>query len=370
MTALIVLLPVSLLLWCCGVYLLWHIPRCSGERANAATEGCTVIIPARNEAHNLPALLQSLKPQCAPGDEILVIDDHSTDNTAEVARRFGATVVTSAERPDGWTGKTWACRQGAQAARNELLLFVDADTWLSSGALSRMIATRQRRGGMLSVQPFHCMRKPYERLSMLFNIMVMIGVDAFSMNARRHPPSGSFGPCILCTRTEYLAAGGHEAVRDSVLENLALGPLFGKKGIRVSCFGGRDTLCYRMYPGGIGELVEGWTKGFATGAAKTPATTMALTVAWIAGASIASINPLAAFAASSATAGAVAAVAVYVLYCGQLWWMARRIGNFGPAACALLPVHLLFFTVIYLRSFFAIFIRKEVRWKGRTVSVR
>jgi len=368
MTATIALPAVSMLLWCCGLYLLWRIPLCSGKRDDAASEGCTIIIPARDEEHNLPRLLQSLRGQCTPDDEILVVNDHSTDRTADAARGNGATVVESAARPGGWTGKTWACWQGAQTARNDLLLFIDADTWFATGALDRMLATRRQAGGMLSVQPFHCMRKPYERLSILFNIMVMIGVDAFSPHAGRRPPSGSFGPCVLCTRKEYFAAGGHRAVRDSVLENLALGPLFRRAGSTIACYGGRDTLCYRMYPGGIGELIEGWTKGFATGAAHTPPLTMALTILWIAGAFISSIAAVLSFV-SSATAVPVAAVLGYSLYCGQLYWMARRIGNFGPVTCLLLPVHLLFFTLIYARSFIAIFIRKKVRWKGRTVSI-
>ncbi|MBN1308890.1 MAG: glycosyltransferase [Chitinispirillaceae bacterium] len=359
----------ALLLWWCGTWLLWRIPHCSGQRGDQASEAVTVIIPARNEAHNLPKLLQSLKPQLAEYDEIIVVDDHSTDRTADVAYDGGATVLRSAARPEGWTGKTWACWQGAQAARNERLLFIDADTWFADGALGRMISTLQRKGGLVSVQPFHCMRNPYERLSLLFNIMVMIGVDAFSLRSGHRAPAGSFGPCILCNRTDYFRVGGHEAVRATVLENLALGPLFLKAGITVSCFGGRGTLFYRMYPKGLRELVEGWTKGFATGAAQTPPITMALTVGWISGAFMATITPVYFLIVPSGGILRIAVSGVFALYCGQTFWMARRIGNFGIMACALLPVHLLFFSWIYLRSFVAIFIRKKVTWKGRDVPV-
>lgn len=358
----------ALLLWWCGTYLLWHIPLCSGVRDAEAAEGLTVIIPARNEEHNLPKLLQSLVPQLTCSDKILVINDHSVDATAVVARDNGATVLQSTDRPEGWTGKTWACWQGAQAAETELLLFVDADTWFANGALGRIVATRQQHGGLVSVQPFHCLRKPYERLSMLFNLMVMIGVDAFSMRARRRPPGGSFGPCLLCSRKDYFTVGGHKAVRKTVLENLALGPLFQKEGISVSCFGGRDTLFYRMYPHGFHELIEGWTKGFATGAANTPPVIMVLTVGWITGAFIAAISLGVSFCSMSIPIPVVAII-VYMLYCIQLYWMVRRIGDFGMIASVLFPVHLLFFAWLYLRSFIAIFIRKKIRWKGRDIPV-
>jgi 4,4'-diaponeurosporenoate glycosyltransferase len=365
----LITLIAALLLWWCGTFLLWRIPLCAGERGDRASEAVSVIIPARNESHNLPKLLQSLKPQLAAYDEIIVIDDHSTDHTGDVAHDNGATVLRSAIRPEGWTGKTWACWQGAQTARNRILLFVDADTWFAQGALGRMVATWRQHAGLVSIQPFHCMRKPHERLSMLFNIMVMIGVDAFSLHAGRRPPSGSFGPCLLCDRKEYFSVGGHKAVRETVLENLALGPLFLEVGIPVSCFGGRGTLFYRMYGDGVTELVEGWTKGFATGAAHTPPLTMVFTVGWITGAFIATIALIYFLMVSSGSGIRIAVSGVFALYCGQLFWMARRIGNFGITACTLLPVHLLFFSWIYLRSFTAIFIRKKVTWKGRDVPV-
>jgi 4,4'-diaponeurosporenoate glycosyltransferase len=368
MTPVIVAAAVAFVLWWAGLYLLWRVPLCTGSRQGSVMHGCTVIVPARNEAHNLPRLLESLKPQLAADDEVLVVDDHSDDDTPGVAAAHGARLIESKERPDGWTGKTWACWQGAQSASNELLVFVDADTWLARDSLERMIGTLGQRRGLVSVQPYHCMEKPHERLSALFNLMVLIGVDAFALGRVNRAPSGSFGPCILCSKEDYFLAGGHERVRGMVLENLALGPLFQQAGLPVSCYGGARTVFFRMYPGGIGELVEGWTKGFASGAARTPPLTMALAVTWISGAFSAAIVA----ATAAVTPGLLpkaAAGAVYAVYAGQLYWMLRRVGNFGIAACILFPIHLLFFALIYSKSFVAIFVRKSVRWKGRTVSV-
>ncbi len=359
---------ITVFCWCIGIYLLWRIPVCSGTRIKSEQCGCSIVVPARNEAANLPRLLATLTQQLGPSDEIVVIDDQSTDATPAIAREHGARVIHSRERPDGWTGKTWACWQGAQASRNEVLLFVDADTWFAPTAVGRMVATLQRRGGLVSVLPYHRMYKPHERLSALFNLMIAMGVDAFTLRGVNRKPSGSFGPCILCSKHDYFAVGGHARVRGLVLENLNLGRLFQEAGLGIRCYGGAGTLFVRMYPRGVRELIDGWSKGLASGASHTRPPTMALILAWISGAFAAAILTGVAIGARDRREGA-AALSSYALYGGQLFWMLRRIGNYGIITCLLFPLHLLFFTLVYLHSFVVVSIRRKVRWKGRAVTV-
>jgi GT2 family glycosyltransferase len=98
----------------------------------------SVIVPARNEATRLPRLLEALS--AAPGPvEVLVVDDGSTDGTAAVARAAGATVL-SVEPPPGWSGKAHACWAGAEAARGDVLVFVDADVEVHPNAFRRIRA--------------------------------------------------------------------------------------------------------------------------------------------------------------------------------------------------------------------------------------
>ncbi len=114
-----IILFVALALWSAGFLLLGRLRPCARAGAAAPPLSVSVIIPARNEEHNLPTLLRSLASQAVKPHEILVVDDGSTDRTAEVARQLGATVIASKPLPDGWRGKTWACHQGAQAATGE-----------------------------------------------------------------------------------------------------------------------------------------------------------------------------------------------------------------------------------------------------------
>ena len=136
----LILLLVTLALWAAGFLLLRRLRPCAEVSAPRPTPTVSIIIPARNEEHNLPTLLRSLAAQSVKPHEIIVVDDGSTDRTAEVARQLGATVIASQPLPDGWRGKTWACHQGAQAATGELLLFVDADTWFEPDGLARVLS--------------------------------------------------------------------------------------------------------------------------------------------------------------------------------------------------------------------------------------
>ena len=99
-----------------------------------------MVIPARNEADALPALLASVLPQLGANDECLVADDGSTDATAAVARARGATVFAVPPVPDGWIGKCWAIHSGTERATGELLVFLDADVTLAPDALDRLDA--------------------------------------------------------------------------------------------------------------------------------------------------------------------------------------------------------------------------------------
>jgi 4,4'-diaponeurosporenoate glycosyltransferase len=306
----------------------------------------SVIIPARNEAHNLPRLLGSLAAQTPAPREILVVDDSSTDGTAEVAREFGATVIAPGPLPDGWRGKPWACHQGAQAAQGNWLLFMDADTWLEPGGLDRALALRP--AGALSIGPYHAVRRAYEDLSVFFNVCMTAGTV----------PDGLAGQFLLVSRTHYQRAGGHAAVRGRILENFVLAEQFRAAGVPLRSVTGKGILSFRMYPGGFRDLVEGWTKGFAAGAGGTPRGTLALVIAWLSGLMLA---PLAGVLTGEwALWGPACALGSL-----QVAWLGRKLGSFGWPLLLLYPVPLGFFFGLFAWS--ALKSGRKVTWKGREI---
>ncbi|MFA6232628.1 MAG: glycosyltransferase family 2 protein [Bacteroidota bacterium] len=362
----IVLIAAAAIFYFAGFVFLFRIPICSAQPGGKEPPyAISVIIPARNEAGNLPRLLSSLNAQSATIAEIIVVDDHSTDGTAAIATAHGAAVLPSQPLPAGWVGKAWACWQGAKAAQGDLFVFLDADVWLLSDGLRKIVATYAHRPGALSIAPFHVTEKPYEQLSAFFNIIMMGSINAFGLPGVADEPTGLFGPSLIVSRDHYFAVGGHAEVKQHILENFFLSREFLAKEIPIVCCGGKGALSFRMYPHGIAELYHGWSKAFATGAGNTPAISLTVIIVWLSGMIIAAVNVAAGYAVFGPDfllAGGV----VYLAYAAQLQWMLRRIGRFAWYTAMVYPVPLVFFIVVFIRSAI-ITSRGDVQWKNRTV---
>lgn len=326
--------------WRLAARLRWHAASGTSQVDPAEV---SIIIPARNEAHNLPKLLGALSDQPVRPMEVIVMDDGSDDGTAAVARELGAIVEVPGELPEGWRGKAWACSRGAMVARGKWLLFLDADTWFEPGGLAKLLASH--RSGALAVIPRHVVRKPYEELSAFFNLLMVLGTL----------PQGLAGQCLLISREDYDSVGGHGAVRSKVLENVNLAPILRSSGAITSSMVGQDLISFRMYPEGLRELMEGWTKGFAAGAASTPKRTILLIAVWFSALIGAAIVPF------FHPWGNL----LYLLFAMQLGWMLRRVGNFSWITALIYPVPLSFYLIVFIRSLGRA--GKDVRWKGRKI---
>lgn len=355
--------------WLCGWWLLWSVPllwRRAGETP-VQRPRLSVIVPARDEAASLPHLLRSLRSELRAGDELIVVDDRSTDATAQLAAAAGASVIAAPALPPGWTGKSWACDNGVRAAEGELLVFLDADVRLRAGALDAVAGLHAEHGGLVSVQPFHETEHAYERLSALFNVVSFMGVGAASPQ-RRGRADGAFGPCLVCAPADYARVGGHAAVRGEVVEDLALARSFDEAGLPVTVRGGGELIRFRMYPGGLRQLVEGWTKNLAVGAGTVPVVRSAGVAAWITALLVTvqwQIEHLA-----GGGPGAVTVVAAYLAVVLQLRTFFARLGDFGLRWAVAYPLLLGVFVAVFIRSLYATSVRRSVMWRGRSIPVR
>lgn len=331
--------------WLIGWLLLQIVP----DFPTAAEGECapiSVIIPARNEAENLPQLLASLTAQNPPPAEIIVVDDDSTDRTAEIARDFGARVLASQPLPNGWRGKAWACQQGADSASHETFIFMDADTRFEADGLQSVCNAFAKKGGALSLAAFQTLEKPFEQLSAFFIWVMTVGSELF-------------GPFLMVSKTDYQKAGGHAAVKNQVLENVHLANKFRAAGISVSCFRGRGVLSIRMYSDGLRELSNGWKKAFATGAGQTPPRRMAGIILWLsAAAGVAIMLPVSTVTGYSFALWAL----LYALFAMQLFCQLRRLGQFSFLTTLFYPMTLVFFFALFAQSAS----QKKQTWKGRT----
>jgi 4,4'-diaponeurosporenoate glycosyltransferase len=281
-----------------------------------------------------------------------VVDDHSADATAAAAAEAGARVVPAPELPDDWAGKPWACATGAAATSAEVLVFVDADVVLATGALDRLVAAQAGSGALVSAQPWHRIERPYEALSLFFNITALMGGGACSILRRHVRARVAYGPVLVVDRETYDGAGGHAhpSVRGAVAEDLALARVIG----RSMPFAGRRLATFRMYPQGVRALVEGWTKNIATGAGSVPWWAGLAVVGWI----------------WSLAGGVVASWWFVAASAVQVGVLGRRVGRFGVLSALAYPVLLVVFLAVFLRSVMITALGRSVPWRGRRVPTR
>jgi 4,4'-diaponeurosporenoate glycosyltransferase len=320
------------------------LPPVTGTRATVA-----VVIPARDEEHNIAAVVRSIAPLLRDGDEVVVVDDHSSDATAARALDAGARVVPTPTLEPGWMGKPFACWTGARNTSAEVLLFVDADVRIvGSTVVDRLVMLVEADSeALVSVQPWHEPGGPLERGAALFNVMSVIGSGAGGFGTRG---SGAlaFGPVLACRRDVYERHGGHahESVRESVIEDIALGRLFDTTDVYV---GTRESVTFRMYPGGFRSMVNGFAKNMAAGlgaAGVVPATVAALWMAAIVGALF--VSP-----------------ALYLCSVVQVAWVQRRVGGFGVFSAFLYPLSAVLFVAVLARSLLLASGVGRVSWAGR-----
>lgn len=327
-----------------------------------------IVVPARNESHSLPLLLGDLEEWRPAGAEVVVVDDASEDDTAEVAGRFPfVTVVHSDGPPPGWCGKPWACQLGADETDAPLLCFLDADVRLGPGALELMAAQARRRGGLVSIQPWHATARPYEQASALFNIISVMGIGmGGSLTGRPPRPSGAFGPAMTTMRSDYDLVGGHAAVASEVVEDIALARAYREHDREVAVIPGRGLVSYRMYPNGFRSLLDGWTKNFALGAGSTPLWKLIAVVMWLIG-----MGTVLTWSVDAATGhvGWLGPAAMWLAFSWQLRSMFRVVGSFGWLTAVAFPLLLAVFFVVFFRSLWMTLVRRQVRWRGRTLSV-
>jgi glycosyltransferase involved in cell wall biosynthesis len=338
----------------------------------------TVIIPARNEELNLAACLQSLVVQSddifqlGRDWELIVVDDHSTDRTAEIIRSFsGVTFLEAAKLEKGWTGKNSAIWTAARKARGRWILFTDADTIHEAGDMHRaMHEAARHKVGVLSYSPRQLVTGLAQR-----TLMPLV----FSELALAYPPAkvsdpnqriaAANGQFLLVEREAYRRLGGHPSVADRVLEDVELAFLAKRRKVGLRFRYAPDALSTRMYRT-TAAMMEGWTKNLALLFNNALATCLwkILDILLLVGLPWLAIRFWNGRFSPHSLEWLGAGWVLLLLWLRTLFRFYSRVAksNFPFIDCAISPLGLPLFVALLYRSWFKHRVLKQVSWKGRT----
>lgn len=231
-----------------------YLPPPQPDRTGAPPR-ISVLIPARNEEGSIRAAVESALAGEDVEVEVIVLDDHSTDATADVVREIAARdgrvrVEPAPPLPEGWCGKQHACFVLAGLASHSLLAFLDADVRLEPAGLARATAfLQQADADLVSGVPRQETGTLGEKLLIPLIHFVLLGfLPMGRMRATRQPAYGAgCGQFFLARRESYEKAGGHEAVRQSLHDGIKLPRAFRAAGLATDLFDATDVATCRMY---------------------------------------------------------------------------------------------------------------------------
>ena len=344
------------------------------QRAAAPAHGplppVSILIPARNEAEGIQTTLQAILQHQESPLEVVVLDDHSDDRTAEIVRQLSANdprlrLELGSPLPPGWCGKQFACHQLATHARHDTWIFLDADVRLQPMAVPRLLATfRRNRASLLSGFPRQIVATLGEALLLPLIHVVLLCYLPFDLmkRTRSGAAAAGCGQLFITTRHAYHQMGGHAAIKASLHDGITLPRAYRAHGLATDVFDASDLAMCRMYHGWIATwlgLLKNAHEGMAHARAIVPATllmtlTTVVPVAFL-------VHVL--IVPSSGAVSGLACLAVTLSYLPRLVCAARF--DRAWTSCLLFPVSCVLFLTLQWYAYGRHCLGVNSAWRGR-----
>lgn len=350
----------------------------------AKTRKISVCIPARNEENVISNLLSSLENQDWPQYEVHVMDDQSTDMTYSIAESYQKKYPgqffahRGQDKPDDWLGKPWACHQLSKKCDGNILLFLDADTKVKPGMLTRVASSFDIHDiDMLTVWPQQELRTFWEKvlIPIVYHALLTLLPAIYVYRDPRWLPrplrvrfrdtfAAACGQCLAFRKEAYDAIGGHESVKNEIVEDVELAKQIKRNGFRLRMFDGIGTVTCRMYENEH-EIFEGLRKNFLEGFNNSIPAFLAAAMLHL----VVYILPFITFLVSIFTADAV--LFTLSLSCIALIFIDRLILSAWyrmlPAYVLTHPLGVLWFQWLGIVKVWDYFSGRSAKWKGRDV---
>jgi chlorobactene glucosyltransferase len=338
----------------------------------------SVVVPARNEETKIGRCIQSLLDQNYPNFELIVIDDRSTDSTGEIIEALARDdkrikYVKGKDAPSGWIGKCNALAHAVGYASGDWYIFTDADTYHHPNSIADAVKYgADKKIDLMSFVPNQELGSFPEKLIMpVLLSSFLIGDPFHSVNDPKAERAYAYGQYILCRRSSYLAVGGHQSVRDEIVEDHALARVFKEKGFKIEVADGRSLYKVRMYIDLV-SLWHGWTKNLYSFIDSKPSNLLlllsmfnaALLLPWI---YLAYVGYL--WAIGDACDLTWRLTALVFVQIGVLFLWQKRTSEHHEGISwyhfPLMPLGCLMVNALYLHSAYLVHSGSQVNWKGR-----
>ena len=231
--------------------------------ATSLSETVDVLIPMRNEEENVEGCLKSvLNSELLDVSKVFVLDDGSSDSTAELIGQFKVDKLIGTQPPTGWLGKVWACHNLAQVGSGKYLVFIDADVRLHPYAIASAI-TKMNKFGWDFISPYPRQISGSFLEKLIQPLLQWSWLASVPLRVAEKFPNRSMtianGQFFIVKRSAYNTSGGHAAIPDEVLDDLELARLLISKGFKGGVADGSAVASCRMYKSNS-ELIDGYTK--------------------------------------------------------------------------------------------------------------
>jgi glycosyltransferase involved in cell wall biosynthesis len=343
---------------------LLFVPRLRSRAGDGDGRHVTVVIPARNEERAIERSVRSFLAQTHRDLDVVVVNDRSTDGTAAILSAIARDdarlrVVEGEPPPPGWLGKPWALHQGTRHASGDFILLVDADLRYAPGTIAAAVRELEARDlAMVTLLPDMELRGFWEHVALpmlAFAFFVML--PSWLANRTRTPRLAlGGGTGMLMRRSVYESFGGHQPLKDAVVDDIGLARVTREHGGRTMAFRADHLVSIRMYHGGK-EILDGFTKNVFTAMAKS----YAIVAFWLAVGLVGNILPYV-----LAATGDRAAIATVVLISATRLLVFVPLGYGVVNALVAHPLMMSFWAFVMLRSAWFTGVRGQVHWRGRS----
>ena len=353
------------------VNLLFYRPAPRGAPHKKEMSRVSVLIPARDEESNIRHAAGRVLSNGFSDLELIVIDDHSSDRTAELVTELTdrdprVRLLSAPSLPDDWSGKPHSCFTGAADAAGDYLVFIDADVALEPDAIERLVAFMDKtHSDLASGIPRQVTATLTEKLVVPLIHFVLLGfLPMMGMRWTRWPAfSAGCGQLLIARRRAYEETGGHRTIKASRHDGLQLPRAFRRQGLKTELFDATDLASCRMYHDAQ-EVWSGFAKN-ATEAMASPSAIIPWTLLLIGGQVLPPLLLAAAWltnaGSSTMVLAATATAMVYFTRMVLVWRFEQSI-----LGGLLHPLGILLFVAVQWFALVRESLGRPLAWKGRT----